>query len=111
MLSLDWIAAFDELRVSVALERLVCCELTDDVLPPRRMCGFRKCYADREPCGNFAMYCSLPASAMHSHVGADQDADSVCEYRCGVHIDQTTSNHLNHCQPYALFENQTSRHL
>ena len=42
MLLLDWLAAYDEMRVSVALDKLVCCELNDDMLPPQRMCGFRK---------------------------------------------------------------------
>jgi hypothetical protein len=106
MLLLDWFAAFDELRISVALERLVCCDLTDEMLPPNRMCGFRKRYADREPCGNFAMYSSLPANAMLLGGEFDRDAENSCEYRCGVHIDQTTSSLLNNCQPYALFEKQ-----
>ncbi len=104
MLLLDWLAAYDELRISVALEKLVCCELSDDMLPPNRMCGFRKRYSDREPCCNFAMYASLPTLALND--SAAQDSDSVCEYRCGVHIDQTTSSHLQHCQPFALFEKQ-----
>lgn len=101
---LDWLAAYDELRVSVALEKLVCCELTNDMVPPNRVCGFRKRYSDREPCCNFAMYASAPTHALK--LSAAEDSDVSCEYRCGVHIDQTTSNQSNQCQPFALFEKQ-----
>jgi hypothetical protein len=104
MLLLDWLAAYDELRVSVALEKLVCCELSDELLPPNRLCGFRKHFSDREPCGNFAMYSSLRSAANSSD--HPECAGDYCEYRCGVHIDQTSSCHLNQCQPCALFEKQ-----
>jgi hypothetical protein len=102
MVLLDWLAAYDELRVCVALEKLSCCEISPDALPPHRMCGFRKRYADREPCGNFAMYSSRPMSI------ADNDcvAEGSCEFRCGVHIDQSTGNYGLNSQPCALFEKQ-----
>ncbi len=83
MLLLDWLAAYDELRVSVALEKLVCCELSDEMLPPYRLCGFRKHFSDREPCGNFAMYSSLRSAAnLGDH---PESAGDYCEYRCEVH--------------------------
>ena len=101
MLLLDWLAAYDEMRVCVALDKLVCCELNDDMLPPKRMCGFRQRWSDlREPCGNFAMY------SVHANSQTEQDMGSLCEYRCGVHIDQTGCNHSDHSHPWALFEKQ-----
>ena len=60
----------------------------------------------REPCGNFAMYSSIPRRTERAAGGADAVADDVCEYRCGVHIDQTGCNNLDQCHPWALFEKQ-----
>jgi hypothetical protein len=44
--------------------------------------------------------------SVHANSQTEKDMVSLCEYRCGLHIDQTGCNHSDHSHPWALFEKQ-----